>query len=169
MAKVTDPQPPTNVRSSPQVNPNNIIGQVNNGTLVSVQSEKDGWFEISNPVKGWISKTVMQSDCNEKTQRVSFPANSTSTSISSRFIGTGSHVYLLKGNQGQTLTLTVQEGPLPFVFPPNDPNRQKELTGGGGYSDKKNWTGQLSQTGDYILQLESNRSGYEYKFSVEAK
>ncbi len=168
-AKISDSKPPTNVRSSPEVKPNNIVGKLNNGTLVSVKSEKNGWFEISEPVKGWVSKSVTQSDCNEKTKHVSFPANSTSTTISGRFIGTGSHQYLLKAAKGQTMTVTVEKGPLPFVFAPGDRNQQKDLTGGGAYSNKKSWSGQLAEAGEYTLQLESNRSGYDYKFAVQVK
>ncbi|HIK29693.1 MAG TPA: SH3 domain-containing protein [Oscillatoriaceae cyanobacterium M7585_C2015_266] len=167
-AKISNSKPPT-VRSSPEVKPNNIVGNLNNGTLVSVKSEKNGWFEITSPVKGWVSKSLTQSDCNEKIKYVSFPANRTATTISSRFIGTGSHKYLLKATKGKTMTVTVEKGPLPFVFAPSDRNQQKDLTGGGAYNNKKSWSGKLAETGEYILQLESNRSGYDYKFVVQVK
>lgn len=168
-AKISDSKPPTNVRSSPEVKANNIVGKLNNGTLVSVKSEKNGWFEITSPVKGWVSKSLTQSDCNEKIKQVIFPANRTSTTIAGRFIGTGSHQYLLKATKGQTMTVTVEKGPLPFVFAPSDRNQQKELTGGGAYKNKKSWSGKLAETGEYTLQLESNRDGYDYKFAVQIK
>lgn len=168
MVKIADPNPPTNVRSSPEVKPNNIVGKIENGKLVSVKTEKNGWFQISEPA-GWISKKVTESSCNQKRQRISFPPNSSSVTISDRFIGTGTHEYLLKANQGQTMTVTVNKGSLPFIFPPGDKNRQKDLTGGGDNTGKKSWSGKLPATGDYILDLESNFKGYDYSFKVEAK
>jgi hypothetical protein len=169
MVKIADPNPPTNVRSSPEVKPNNIVGKIENGKLVSVKTEKNGWFEITDPVQGWISKKVTESSCNQKRQRISFPPNSSSVTISDRFIGTGTHEYLLKANKGQTMTVTANKGSLPFIFAPGDGNRQQDLTGGGGNSGKKSWSGKLSATGDYILDLESNFKGYDYSFKVEVK
>ena len=169
MAKTADPNPPTNVRSSPEVKPNNIVGKLENGTWVSVKTEKNGWFEITDPVEGWISKKVTESSCNQKRLRISFPGNSSSVTISDRFIGTGSHEYLLRANQGQTMTVIVNKGSLPFIFAPGDGNRQKDLTGGGDNSGKKSWSGKLPATGDYILDLESNFKGYDYSFKVEVK
>jgi hypothetical protein len=168
MVKIADPNPPTNVRSSPEVKPNNIVGKIENGKLVPVKTEKNGWFQISDPV-GWISKKVTESSCNQKRQRISFPSNSSSVTISDRFIGTGTHDYLLKANQGQTMTVTANKGSLPFIFPPGDKNRKQDLTGGGGNSGKKSWSGKLSATGDYVLNLDSNFKGYDYSFKVEVK
>ncbi|MBW4496020.1 MAG: SH3 domain-containing protein [Oscillatoria princeps RMCB-10] len=168
MVKIADPNPPTNVRSSPEVKPNNIVGKVENGKLVPVKTEKNGWFEISEPA-GWISKKVTESGCNQKRLRISFAPNSSSVIISDRFIGTGSHEYLLKANQGQTLTVTANKGSLPFIFAPGDKNRKQDLGGGGDYSGKKSWTGKLPATGDYLLNLDSNFKGYDYSFTVEVK
>lgn len=170
MVKIADPNPPTNVRSTPEVKPNNIVGQIENGKLVPVNTEKNGWFEISDPTQlAWISKTVTESNCNQKRQRISFPANSSSVTISDRFIGTGTHEYLLKANQGQTMTVTVNKGALPFIFTPGDGNRKQDLTGGGDYTGKKSWSGKLPATGDYVLDLDSNFKGYDYSFKVEVK
>ncbi len=44
MAIIADPNPPLNVRSSPRVASNNIVGQLQNGTRVSVVGEQNGWF-----------------------------------------------------------------------------------------------------------------------------
>jgi hypothetical protein len=50
----TDPNPPLNVRSSPVVAPDNLVGTVNNGTRLTVIDENQGWLRISSPVAGWV-------------------------------------------------------------------------------------------------------------------
>lgn len=97
------------------------------------------------------------------------PPNGTSARVKGRIIGGGSHEYLLKASAGQTLTLSVSEGALPFIFIPNDPNRQTDLTGGGHYTGLDNWSGTLPTTGDYLLVLDSNFRGFSYDFLVEVK
>jgi hypothetical protein len=166
MARISDPDPPTNVRSSPEVKPDNIVGQIENGRLVSVSEEQNGWFRISEPA-GWVSKNVTQSTCSEKTETITFEAGGNSATIAGEFIGTGSHDYILQAQQGQTITLTALDGPLPFLYSANDPNRQNDLTNYAGQSNQTTWSGQLPATGQYILALDSNFRGYTYKFSVQ--
>ena len=54
-AVVSDPNPPLNVRSSPQVRDSEIVGKLNNNTFVSVAEEQNGWLRITDP-PGWIAK-----------------------------------------------------------------------------------------------------------------
>ncbi|MCT7949788.1 SH3 domain-containing protein [Ancylothrix sp. C2] len=161
-AKIADPNPPANVRSSPEVKPDNIVGKVENGRIVGVLAEQNNWLQISEP-QGWISKTITETECSEKTETISLTSNSNSKTINGRFIGTGSHTYLFTAKEGQTLTVAVQEGPLPFIISPD----QKELTGGGDYTGKKSWTGKLPASGEYKIQFESNFRGYNYNTTVE--
>lgn len=160
--RIADPNPPTNVRSSPEVKPDNIVGTLQNGKIVFISAEQNNWVQISEP-KGWISKSILETECSEKTETISFNPNNNSTTINGRFIGTGSHTYLFTGKEGQTLTVTVKEGGLPFIISPN----QKELSGGGDYTGKKSWTGKLPASGEYKIQFESNFKGYNYNVSVQ--
>lgn len=164
-AKINDPNPPTNIRSSPEVKPNNIVGKVENGRVLRVLSEKNGWFQIEEPAKGWISKTVTETECSQKQQPITFPPNRNSTTISGRFIGTGTHKYTFKANQGQTLTVTSLKGSFPAIFGPNE----KYLGGDPNAANSPPWTGKLPATGEYSLVLESNFKGYDYQFSVQLK
>ncbi|MBW4680097.1 MAG: SH3 domain-containing protein [Microcoleus vaginatus WJT46-NPBG5] len=164
-AKINDPNPPTNIRSTPEVKPNNIVGQVENGKLVRVLSEKNGWFQIEEPAKGWISKTVTETECSQKQQPITFPPNGNSTIISGRFIGPGTHKYTLKANQGQTLTVTSLKGSFPAIFGPND----KYLGGDPNAANNSPWTGKLPATGEYGIVIESNFKGGDYQFSVQLK
>ncbi len=60
---IVDPNPPTNVRSTPVVNPSNIVGRLNQFTVINVISNKNGWLKISSPVKGWVSLNLTLVDC----------------------------------------------------------------------------------------------------------
>lgn len=51
---VFDPESPLNVRSTPDATLNNVVGILENGTPLSVITEKNGWLQISSPVQGWI-------------------------------------------------------------------------------------------------------------------
>jgi hypothetical protein len=163
MAKVNDPNPPLNVRSTPNTTSDkNVVGQLKNDTFVTIRGEQEGWFQISTPVKGWISMKNAESGCNEKVERVSFGKGGTSAAIRDRFIGTGSHQYRFNLAKGQTLTVRSDRGDLPTIVAPNgkminDPQ------------DGKAWTSELPATGDYTLTMESNFKGYKYAFSVEVK
>ncbi len=168
-AIVADPNPPLNVRSSPQVANGNIVGQLNNGTFVSVAEEKNGWLRITDPVPGWVAKNRTESSCSQVSKRITFAPQGDSAIVRGRIIGGGSHSYILRANKGQTMTVTVQKGALPFIFPPNDPYRRNDLSGGGHYSGKTSWTGKLPATGDYTLTLDSNYKGFEYEFLVRVK
>ncbi|WP_228055949.1 YARHG domain-containing protein, partial [Lusitaniella coriacea] len=59
-----DPQPPTNVRSTPGQQDNNIVGTIANGTEVSVVMEENGWLKINAPREGWISAKLARNTCN---------------------------------------------------------------------------------------------------------
>lgn len=163
MARVDDPEPPLNVRSSPTTTAPNVVGQVPNGTYLTVTQDQDGWLQVTDPVAGWVAKSRTQSGCNEKVERVSFGAGNTSAEISDRFIGTGFHQYQLNAAAGQTLTLSRQSGPLPVVLKPNG-QLLAEIP-----DDRDRWSGTLPISGDYVLQLDSNYKGYAYSFVVEIK
>lgn len=164
MAVVADPESPLNVRFSPTTGADNVVGQLKNGTYVSVVKQRDGWLQISDPMQGWIAKNRTESGCNQKVEEVKFAASATSATVRDRFIGTGSHEYVFQANQGQTVTLTVQDGSIPAVFAPggkvlNDPTKENVTT----------WSGSLPTTGDYRFVLDSNYKGYDYSFTVQIK
>lgn len=59
----TDPNPPLNVRSSPIVASDNVIGKLKNGTLLTVIDENQGWLRISTPTTGWVYKQYTVTSC----------------------------------------------------------------------------------------------------------
>jgi Bacterial SH3 domain len=164
MAKISDPNPPLNVRSTPNTASNdNVVGQLKNGTFVTIRGEQEGWFQISTPLKGWISVKNTDNGCNQKVERVSFGRGGNAATISDRFIGTGSHQYRFNLAKGQTLTVSSDRGNLPMIIAPNgkvisEPQDEKQV-----------WMSKLPSTGDYTLEMESNFKGYKYSFLVEVK
>lgn len=162
MARVNDPNPPLNVRSSPSTeSPNNIVGQLKNGAFVSVVEEQPDWFRISEPA-GWIARARTESNCNLKVERIQFGQGQTSMKIADRFIGTGSHEYRLNLAKGQRITLNSSAGLLPSIVTPD----QKYLN---AQEKSLSWTVELPTTGDYTLMMESNYKGYAYSFTVKVQ
>lgn len=162
MARVKDPNPPLNVRSSPNAeSPNNIVGKLPNGAFISVVEEQPDWFRISEPA-GWIAKSRTESNCNVKVERIQFGRGQNSTKISDRFIGTGSHEYHLNLAKGQRITLSSTGKVFPALIAPNGKalNQDENAT---------SWTGELPTTGDYTLMMESNYKGYAYSFTVKVQ
>ncbi len=52
---VDDPDGFVNVRSSPQVQRDNLVHSLFNGTGIKVVGQRQGWLEISAPVSGWVA------------------------------------------------------------------------------------------------------------------
>lgn len=164
MAVVKDPNPPLNVRSVPTIAGSTIVGRLKNGTMVTVAAEQNGWFRITTPAKGWISKQNTDSGCNQKVERLTL-AGAASATIADRFIGTGSHKYLLIASKGKTLTITRSKGPFPSLSTPDG----KLLVDGMREEKRSRWVGQLPQDGEYALTMESNFKGYRYSFQLDMK
>ena len=59
----TDPSPPLNVRSSPVVAPDNVVGTVRNGTRLSVVDRNEGWLRINQPLDGWVYQDLTVTSC----------------------------------------------------------------------------------------------------------
>ncbi|MFM7602626.1 MAG: protein kinase domain-containing protein [Pseudanabaena sp.] len=59
---ISDPQPPINVRQGAGVD-FAIVGKLDNGTQITVESEKQGWLEISAPISGWIAANRTKPVC----------------------------------------------------------------------------------------------------------
>ncbi len=59
----TDPSPPLNVRSSPVVAPDNVVGTVRNGTRLSVVDQNEGWLRINQPLEGWVYQNLTVTSC----------------------------------------------------------------------------------------------------------
>lgn len=168
-AIAADSNPPLNIRSGPEVQPDNVVGTVNNGTWLSVSDERDGWLQIKSmdgkEITGWVAKNRTESNCNQKTARIAFPSTGGTITVSDRFVGTGSHKYIFRANQGQTLTVTNQKDVFPIILTPAG----QPLIPENYDENRQDWTGELPASGEYTLELDSNFKGYDYAFSAQVK
>ena len=163
MAIVDDPEAPLNVRRTPEVQEGNIVGQLNNNTFVSVADEKSGWLQITNPVRGWVAKNRTRSTCPRVDKTITFSPESDTAIVRGEIIGTGSHNYRVRMIQGQTLTIKNFGDVFPAIISPDGQLMGIEPNVEGNESE---WTGIISLSGVYTLQLDSNLRGYEYEFLV---
>lgn len=69
----TDPDPPLKVRSSPVVAPDNVVGTLRNGTMLTIIDENSGWLRVSQPVAGWVYKELTVTSCVPAEQAVETP------------------------------------------------------------------------------------------------
>lgn len=164
MAVVSDPNPPLNVRSIPQVRGSNIVGKLKNNTFVSVAEEQNGWLRITDP-PGWIAKSRTESSCSNVNQQINFLPGGDEAIVKGRIIGGGSHSYRIRARKGQTMTVRNRKDVFPQIITP----RGKLLAGDPYEGNETEWTGKVPVTGNYTLQLDSNFRGYEYEFSVELR
>ncbi|NES06379.1 MAG: SH3 domain-containing protein [Okeania sp. SIO2F4] len=163
MAIVDDPEAPLNVRSTPEVQEGNIVGQLNNNTFVSVADEKSGWLQITNPVTGWVAKNRTRSSCAKVDKTITFSSESDTAIVKGEIIGAGSHNYRVRMIQGQTLTIRNFGDVFPAIISPDSQLMAREPNVEGSESE---WRGVISLSGVYTLQLDSNLRGYEYQFLV---
>jgi len=162
-AVVSDPNPPLNVRSIPQVRGSQIVGKLKNNTFVSVAEEENGWLRITDPVPGWVAKKRTESSCSNVNQQINFLPGGDEAIVKGRIIGGGSHSYRIRARKGQTMTVRNRKDVFPQIITP----RGKLLAGDPYQGNETEWSGKVPVTGNYTLQLDSNFRGYEYEFSVK--
>ena len=163
-AVVSDPNPPLNVRSSPQLSDSKIVGKLNNNTFVSVAEEQNGWLRITDP-PGWIAKNRTESSCSNVNQPINFLPGGDEAIVKGRIIGGGSHSYIIRAAKGQTMTVRNRKDVFPLIIAPGG----TLLAGNPSEGNETEWTGKVPVTGNYTLQLDSNFRGYEYEFLVQVR
>ncbi len=158
MAIIAAKGPPITVHSSPHETPDNVLGTLANGTFVAIAQAQADWWEITEPAHGWIPKRATQSAYSHKVEQVELGGQT--LTICDRFIGTGNHQYRVLAQAGQTLTVIHLAGPSPRLLSPS--GRQQ-----CPINDKRDRRiFELTTSGEYTLELESNFRGYDYGFTV---
>jgi Bacterial SH3 domain len=76
----TDPQPPLNIRTAPiATTSQNIIGTVNNGTVLAVVAAQPEWLKISQPVAGWVHQPLTATHCANAQGQAAAPGTTAAT------------------------------------------------------------------------------------------
>jgi len=61
---VADPNPPLNVRSTLGTrSPDSVVGTLNNGTVLTVVAEAEGWLQLKAPIVGWVYQELTAVVC----------------------------------------------------------------------------------------------------------
>ena len=96
------------------------------------------------------------------TERVSFEAGATGTTLTNTLPENKSKRYLLGCNSGQSMTLNVQEGTVSAAI--IAPNGEKVAT----VNSTTPWQGQLPSSGDYTIEISGdNKANYGVKIEVK--
>jgi hypothetical protein len=96
------------------------------------------------------------------TERISFPAGATGTTLSNSLRANKSKRYLLECNSGQNMTVKVQEGKVSADI--IAPNGEKV----GTVDSTGQWQGQLASSGDYTIEISGDRQA-NYGVKIEVK
>jgi hypothetical protein len=95
------------------------------------------------------------------TDRVSFEAGATGTTLSNSLPANKSKRYLVECNSGQSMTVKIQEGTVSAVI--IAPNGEKV----GTANSTSQWQGQLPSSGDYTIEISGdNKANYGVKLEV---
>jgi hypothetical protein len=96
------------------------------------------------------------------TERVSFEAGATGTTLSNSLPDNKSKRYLVECNSGQSMTVKVQEGQVSATI--IAPNGEKV----GTANSTSQWQGQLPSSGDYIIEISGdNKANYGVQLEVK--
>jgi len=96
------------------------------------------------------------------TERVSFQAGATGTTLSNSLRANKSKRYLLECNSGQSMTVKVQEGDVSAEI--TAPNGEKV----GTANSTSPWQGQLASSGDHTIEISGDREA-NYGVKIEVK
>ena len=61
---VFDAKPPLNVRDTPVERAGNIVASLDNGEILTVVAEREGWLQISAPTAGWVYQNLTRETCD---------------------------------------------------------------------------------------------------------
>ena len=192
LVQVKDPDPPLNLRSSPEVSPENVIRQLNNGTALHVVSEKDGWLQVKDfgtpQREGWVALNRTEYTCAYFREPItSFPFESNDS-----ILGTGTHEYVLDLQAGQFLKFlplaergTDAQGRAKSYYRwpdsvssvdagkrvPHSPSIHFEdwwrSPSNENSAEPSEWLWKVERSGRYIITYESLGKGIQYAFRLE--
>lgn len=159
---VNDPNPPLNVRSSPEIAPDNIVATVENGTILSVLGVQGKWLQLQSP-EGWVSKNLTQQVCQLTPKRVRFAPGAISTVLSQTLNQHDRQPFLLNAQAQQTMTVRLTDGAVESQV--LDP--QGNLIAQANPQTPVDET-VLPLTGDYTITIESQQPTSE-RFSLDVE
>ena len=104
----------------------------------------------------------------DQTKRVKFGKGKISAVFSDAVLREEVHYYLVKVREGQTMTVkaTSVENNASFrIIKPSG----EYIPGAGEMEERKSWSGTLTESGDYKIELASDRGNASYRLTVTVK
>jgi hypothetical protein len=101
-------------------------------------------------------------------KRIKFPRGRTSTVISNAVLRDEIDQYVLNARAGQRMKvdITSLEDNASFRIVRSD---KTQLPGAAWDDDAKHWTGELPETGDYVIEVAPTRGNATYRLKVEIR
>ncbi len=103
---VFDDKPPLNVRETPVERSGNIVASLNNGEILTVVGEQDGWLKISEPTTGWVYQNLTRLSCDDVPTATLTRKRVTDPTLAALPNDSGSRIYREAVSQFQAGNLT---------------------------------------------------------------
>ena len=100
------------------------------------------------------------------TKKVRFPRGSKSTVIAGAVVRGDQDKYMVGARAGQQMRVSISSVEDNAVFQIYRPGSKRTLDGAGETDDARSWSGQLPDSGNYVIVVGGTRGNAEYKLSV---
>ena len=101
-------------------------------------------------------------------KRIKFPRGRTSTVINNAVLRDEIDQYILNARAGQRMKVDISSIEDNASFEIVRPDKT-QLPGAGFDDDAKHWTGELPETGDYMIEVTPTRGNATYRLKVEIR
>ncbi len=102
-------------------------------------------------------------------KRIKFPRGSTSTVINNAVLRDEIDQYILNARAGQKMKVDISSIEDNASFQITRPDKTQLLPGAGFDDDAKHWNGELSDSGDYTIEVAPTRGNATYRLKVEIR
>lgn len=104
----------------------------------------------------------------EQTKRIKFAKGKSSATVKDSVLRDEVHYYLLKINKGQKMTVKITAVEKNASFRILKPSGEY-VDGAGEMDDPKSWSGDISESGDYKIEVGADRGNAAYRLTVSVK
>jgi hypothetical protein len=102
-------------------------------------------------------------------KRIKFPRARTSTVISNAVLREDFDQYLIGARAGQRMKVEITSVEGNAAFQIQRPGNKGMLPGAAWDDDATRWNGELSETGDYVIEVAPTRGNATYRLRVEIR
>jgi hypothetical protein len=102
-------------------------------------------------------------------KRIKFPHGRTSTVISNSVLREDIDQYLIGARAGQRMKVEITSVEGNAAFQIQRPSSKGMLPGAALDDDATRWNGELSETGDYVIEVAPTRGNATYRLKVEIR